>query len=198
MYVSRPRCGSAAILYARAAKGSASLGCRSIVTDSSPCLNPMMAGTSSGGGGEVADHAVKQRLTALVLEGAATEHGGDLGGKHGTPDRILQEFRSDRLFVGQVGLHHVIVVIGHQLDQGMTCFLGLLNKFGGDLLDGVVLTDPRLTTPREGAHPDQVDDPNEVRLRADRQLYHSGYGIEPVLDRLHAVLEARGRTGEIF
>ena len=156
----------------------------------------MMAGTSSGDG-RIGDDSIQQRLHAFVLEGAAAEYGGDLGGQHRAPDRVLQQLRSDRVLVGQEGLHHVIVVIGHQLDQRMASFLRLISKFGGNLLDGVVLTDLGLTAPGEGAHVDQVDDTDEVRFRANRQLHHGGYGIEPILDRLYAVLEARTRTVEL-
>ena len=119
---------------------------------------------------QVGDHGVQQRLHTLVLEGAATEYGSDLGCQYRATDRILEQLRGDRILVGQVGLHHVIVMIGDQLDQRMTCRLRLIDQVGRDLLDRVVLADLGLAAPGERAHLDQVDDTDEVRLRADRQL----------------------------
>src|SRR5688500_203140 len=145
---------------------------------------------------QISDDSVQQRLHTFVLEGAAAEYGGDLGREHRTTDRVLQQLWSDRLLVGQEGLHHVIVVIGHQLDKRVASCLSLISKFSRNLLDCVVLTDLRLTAPGERAHVDQVDDADEVRFRANRQLHHGGYGTEPILDRLYAVLEAGTRTVE--
>jgi N-acyl-D-aspartate/D-glutamate deacylase len=91
----------------------------------------------------------------------------------------------------------VIVMIGHQLDQRVTSLLCLINQLSGDLFDRVVLADLGLATPGERAHLDQIDDTDEVRLRANRQLDDGRYGIQPVLDRLDAVLEAGAGTVEL-
>ena len=75
--------------------------------------------------------------------------------------------------------------------------LGRLHHVGRDLLDRVVLTDGRLAAPGQRAHPDQVDDADEVGLGPDRQLQHRGDGVQPVLDRVDAEVEARTRPVQL-
>ena len=62
--------------------------------------------------------------------------------------------------------------------------LGLLDQVGGDLLVMEARTQG-LVVPDYGLHADQVDDPLEARLDAERKLEHQRLGAEAVLDHLH-------------
>ncbi len=64
---------------------------------------------------------------------------------------------------------------------------GLDRELGGDLDDLVLLAELVLVDDRLVR--DEVDDPAEVRLGADRQLDRHGMRAEPVDHRLHAALE---------
>ena len=62
-----------------------------------------------------------------------------------------------------------------------------LDEFSRDLDDLLLLAELILVDDRVAR--DQVDDPPEVPLRADRQLDRDGIGAEPVDHRLNAALE---------
>ncbi len=68
---------------------------------------------------------------------------------------------------------------------------------GRDLLDGVVLTHRGLAAPGQRAHPDQVDDADEVGLGADRQLQHQRRRGQPVDDHVDAAHELRAGAVEL-
>ena len=69
--------------------------------------------------------------TPLFLKALPQSTAVILEDKHGATDRVLQQLRSDRLLVGEVGLHQVVVVVGDQLDQRVVSCLRLLNKSAG-------------------------------------------------------------------
>ena len=136
--------------------------------------------------GQQLDDRVEQRLHALVLERGAAEDRGHLGVEAGPVQRLGDPLVRD-LFLGQVGLHQLVVVVGAGLDQLGAVFLGLLLEIVGDLDRLVVGTE--LVGPDQALHLDQVDDAFEVVLAADRQLDRQRVGAEPVLHRLHRVEE---------
>ena len=86
-------------------------------------------------------------------------------------------------------LEQRVVVVGDLLEQVFARGLGRFDELRGDLrffLFGaqLVLVDDRL-------HLHEVDDAEEVRLRADRQLDRHGMRAEAVDHRLHAAVEVR-------
>ncbi len=119
--------------------------------------------------GQVGDDGIKHGLHALVLERRSAHHRI----RHRVDGHVSntgdQLFFSD-LFATQVLFHHGVVLLGDLLHEDLAVFLGLGLKVRWDVLDGVVLTDGDLAAPRQRAHLDQVDDPDEVVLDADRQL----------------------------
>ena len=144
--------------------------------------------------GQVVEDGVEQRLHALVLEARAAEDRRERGTlaavevECGLADVGLQAVDLDLLAL-EVVLHQLVVVLGDCLDQGGPGGLGGLLVLRRDvgllpLLAEVVLVD-------DGLHGDEVDDPLEVRLRADRQLDGDGDRAESVDHGLHALVEVR-------
>ena len=143
---------------------------------------------------QVVEDRVEQRLHALVLEARAAEDGRERGAlaavevERGLADVGLQAVHLDVLAL-EVVLHQLVVVLGDGLDQRGAAGLGGLLVLGRDvgllpLLAEVVLVD-------DGLHGDEVDDPAEVRLSADRQLDRDRDGAEAVDHRLDALVEVR-------
>ena len=133
-------------------------------------------------------HRVEQRLHALVLEGRAAQHGRELDLERGLADRGDQPLGRD-LGLLEDQLDELVVVVGDLVEQRLARGLGDLEVLGRDvgdleLLAEVVLVDDRL-------HVDQVDDPAELGLGADRQLDRHGVRAEAVDHRLDALLEVR-------
>ena len=95
------------------------------------------------------------------------------------------------LLAAEVGLHEVVVGLGDGLDQLLPVLGDHVGHVGRDLLDGVVLALLDLAAPGQRAHLDQVDDSDEVVLRADGQLDRQRLGAEPVLDGPHGEVEVR-------
>ena len=138
---------------------------------------------------QVVEHAVEQRLDALVLERGAGEHRRDRDVERRCAERALQHLRRDRLFVEQVGLHQLVVVVGDRVDQLVVVLLRLFGELGRDLLD--VHLRAEVVGPGDRAHLDEVDDAAEVLLLADRQLHRNRARAEAVDHRLHGGEEVR-------
>jgi hypothetical protein len=140
------------------------------------------------GRGQVVDDRVEQGLDALVLERRAAQDGGQLGGEGRLADRALERLLGHvRLLEDQ--LEQDVVVVGDLLEQvfarGGGRFLEVLRDLDLFLfLAHVVVVDDRF-------HRDQVDDAEEVPLRADRQLDRHRVRGEAVDHRLHALVEVR-------
>ena len=136
--------------------------------------------------GQQLDDRVEQRLHALVLERGAAEDRGHLGVEAGPVQRLGDPLVRN-LFLGQVGLHQLVVVVGAGLDQLGAVFLGLLARSSG--ISIVSYSAPSSSVQISAFHLDQVDDAFEVVLAADRQLDRQRVGAEPVGHRLHRVEE---------
>ena len=91
------------------------------------------------------------------------------------------------LLVVQVGLEQLVVVVGAGLDQVGAVLVGELLEVLGDLL--VLELGAELVLPDERLVLDQVDDADEVRLLADRDLDRQRVGAEPVAHGLDGVEE---------
>src|SRR4051794_18088220 len=138
--------------------------------------------------GEVVEHGVQQRLHALVLERAAAEDRGQLDGQRGLADGGLQLLGVDVAGL-EVRLGELVVEVRDLVDEGLARGGGGVDELGRDVDDLLVLA--QVVEIADGLHPDQVDDPGEVALRAPRQLHRHGVGAEAVVHRLDGVLEAR-------
>ncbi len=189
-YVSLPTCGSVMILNASAANGSPSSALRS----SSSLPFDVHAGDRRkvDRRRQVVDDRVEQRLHALVLERAAVEHGNDLVGDRGAPERVLQVFDGDRL-VGDVLLEDRVAVVRQHVDQLVVVLLGLLLELVGDV-DDVPLRAELFVVPDERLHLEQVDDAGVVALGADRELHDGGGGLEAILDAVERLEEVRAEA----
>src|SRR4051794_2404815 len=137
---------------------------------------------------EVVEHGVEQRLHALVLEGGAAEDRRHVEVERRLADRRLELVDRD-LGLLEDELDELVVVVGDLLEEVLARLVGAVGVVGGDvddleLLAELVLVDDRL-------HADQVDDPDEVGLRPDRQLHRHGMRTEAVDHRLDGLLEVR-------
>ena len=139
---------------------------------------------------------VEQGLDALVLERRAAQDRVDLVGQRGATDRGLELLDGEGALL-EVLLHDLVVGLGQRLEQLLAVLRGLLGEVGRDLLDGVVLTHRGLAVPGQGAHADQVDDTEEVRLRADRELEDQRGGVEAVDHHVDAAEEVRAGAVEL-
>ena len=138
---------------------------------------------------QVVDDGVEQRLHALVLEGGAEEDGRDRDRERRLAERAPDHVRRDRALVGEVGLEQLLVVLGDRVDQLVVVLVGLLLELLGDLDGGDLRAE--VVLPDGARHLDDVDDPAEVLLLADRQLHRDGMGPEAVDHRLHGGEEVR-------
>ena len=132
---------------------------------------------------QIIDHRVQHRLHALVLEGRAAQDRHEQVVDGALADQRL-ELGLGRRLAFEIGLRRGLVDLGGQLHQLLVIFLGLIDQVGGDLL----VMEARaqgLVVPDHGLHANQVDDPLEARLDAERKLEHQRLGAEAVLDHLH-------------
>jgi hypothetical protein len=137
---------------------------------------------------QVVEDGVQQRLHALVLEGRAAEDRRELDLQGGLADRLLEAVDRD-LGLLEDELDQLVVVVGDLVEQELARLGGAVGVLGRDV-DHVVLR-PELVLVDDGLHPDQVDDPDEVGLRADRELDRNGVRAQAVAHRLDAALEVR-------
>src|SRR5829696_912171 len=138
--------------------------------------------------GEQLDDRVEQRLHALVLEGGAAEDGRHLDVEGRAVKRLGDPVVRDLLVV-EVSLHQLVVVVGAGLDQLGAVLLGLLGEVLGNVL--VLELRAELVLPDERLVLDQVDDPDEVALLADRDLDGKRVRSEAVAHRLDGLEEVR-------
>ena len=131
-------------------------------------------------------HRVEQRLHALVLEARAAQHRGDLDRQRRLADRLLEALGRDLLLL-EDHLDELVVVVGDLLEQVLARGRGLVGQLRGNVDDVLLLAELVLVDDR--LHLDQVDDPAEVGLGADRQLDRHRVGAEAVDHRLHAAVE---------
>ena len=101
-------------------------------------------------------------------------------------DRRLEPVDRDLLLL-EDHLEQLVVVVGDLLEQVLARGGGRLGVLGRDLDDVLLLAELVLVDDRVVL--DQVDDPLEVRLGADRQLDRHRVRGEAVDHRLHAALE---------
>src|SRR6266571_247079 len=131
------------------------------------------------------DHGVEHRLDALVLERRAAQYRVGLADDRGAADAGLDVLGRELLAL-EVALHDGVIDVRERLDELLAVLGGLLGEVGRDLLDRIILAFLGLAAPGQRAHPDQVDDADEVVLVADRQLEYQRRGVEPVDHHLDA------------
>ena len=131
---------------------------------------------------EIVDHAVEQRLDALVLERRAEHDRRQRVGERARPQGALDHLGRDERLVGQVGLRQLVVVLGDRVDQQVVVLVRLLGQVGRDLADGELLAQVVLVDDR--VHLDEVDDAAVMLLLADRELDRHRVGAELVHHRL--------------
>ena len=137
---------------------------------------------------EEVEHGVEQRLDALVLERRAAQHRGELDVQRRLADRGDQLGGRD-LGLLEDQLDEPVVVVRDLLEQVLAGGLGGVDVAFRDLGDLEVLAELVLVDDR--LHVDQVDDPAEAALGADRQLDRHGVRAEAVDHRLDALVEVR-------
>ncbi len=176
-------------LKARAANGAESSARRSAASPSEPSLprDEALDRLHLERRGQELDDRVEQRLHALVLEGGAAEHGGDLQVQRRAVQRLGDPLVRDLLLV-EVHLHQLVVVVGAGLDQVRARLVDGVHHLGGDVLEGLELG-AQLVLPDERLVLDQVDDALELVLGADRELDRQRVGAEALLHRLDRVVE---------
>ena len=97
------------------------------------------------------------------------------------------DLRDRDLVILEDHLHDLVVVVGDLLEQVLAGDGGGIDEVGGDLDDLLVLAEVVLVDDRVVF--DQVDDPEEVGLGADRQLDRDRVRAEAVDHRLDAAVE---------
>ena len=128
------------------------------------------------------DHAVEQRLHALVLEGRAAQHRHEGVIDRALADAALQR-RDIRLLAGEIGFERGIVLLHRELDQRRARLGGGLGHVGRNL-DEIEFGAERFILPNHRLHQHQINDALEFALDADRQLRDQRHGTKPVLDHL--------------
>ena len=135
---------------------------------------------------QVLDDGVQQRLHAFVLEARAAEHRGYGDIQSGLTYGLPQLGRRD-LVALKVRLHDGVVVICDALNETAAILLGQAGQLGRNVYD--VPARAEFVAIDDGVHLDQVDDPVELRLTADRQLQRQGMRAEAVDHHLQTVEE---------
>ena len=144
-------------------------GGRAVVLALARARGPRSAARRAGW--QEVEHGVEQRLHALVLERGAAQHRRELDVERRLADR------RDQAVGGNLGLLEdqldelvvVVLTVSSRCSRGDLRLVGDLGRDVGDVevLAELVLVEDRL-------HVDQVDDPAEVGLGADRQLDRHG------------------------
>ena len=129
--------------------------------------------------GEVHVHAVEHELDALVLVGGADEHRRHLQRDGHAADGGVQLLDA-RLLLGQELVGDGVVVVGDRRDHVVASGLDLLEAVGRDLFLADVLAVVAVEV--EGLLLDEIDDPLEVGLLADRQLDGDGVVAQLLLE----------------
>src|SRR5215218_200347 len=137
---------------------------------------------------EVVDDRVEQRLHALVLEGGAAEDGRELEAEGGFADRRL-DARGRNLLILEDHLDDLVIEVRDLLEQVLARGRGLIGEVLGDLDDLLLLAEVVLVDDRVVL--DEIDDPAEFALGADRQLDRHGVCAKAVDHRLDAAREVR-------
>ncbi len=135
---------------------------------------------------QVVDHRVEQRLHALVLEARAAQHRRHPDRQRRRTDRLL-EARSWNLLLLEDHLEQLIVVVRDLLQQVLAGGSGVLGELRRNLDHILVLAELVLVDDRDVL--DQVDDPAEAALGADRKLDRYRVRTEAVDHRLHTPVE---------
>ena len=179
-----PTNGSDMILNANALKGaSSSAG----LVSSSPVRGSMpTTARDIGRCGQIVDDCVQKHLHALVLEGAAAEHGREFDRERGRPDGRLQAFLRG-LAALEIAFHQLFVGVRQRLEQPAASLLGGLDEIVGDGTFRPV--DPHVVLVQIGDHAHDVDDAPQGVLLPDRQLDHQRTRAEPVDHGLHRMDE---------
>ena len=114
---------------------------------------------------------------------------GDLARDGPSPESFTEKIYVG-LLLGHVELHHLLVVIGQDLQQVVPVGVGLLFHVVGD---GPVfpLFAHAFGRPVMRGHRDEVDDAVEVLLLSDRELSHDRQSVQTVVDHLHRAEEIR-------
>src|SRR5262245_32971912 len=142
------------------------------------------------------DHAVEQRLDALVLERRPADHRHERAlalvadrAVHARAERRL-DFVFGDVFAVEVLLEDLVVGLADLFDQLLAVVLGLFEHPGRNLADdvvgahGLVLVGDRL-------HLDEIDYADELVFRADRQLNRDRVGFELGADLIEGAREVR-------
>src|SRR4051812_6629269 len=141
---------------------------------------------------EVVHDRVEHRLDAAVLERRTAHDGVDLALDGELADRAL-DLLGRELLAAEVLLEQRVVGLGDRLHQLVAVLLGPLAQVGRDLLDLVGGAEGhvalRVAGPDQGAHVDEVDDADEVALRADGQLDDQRLRAEALDDGVDRVVK---------
>ena len=136
---------------------------------------------------QIVEHAIEQRLHALVLEGRAAEQGIEGAVDRALADEFL-ELRLVRLVALKVSFHGLVVDLNGHLDELVAIFLGLVQEIGGDV-DVAEARAKRILVPDHALHADEIDNTFEIAFSADWQLHDKRLRAEAVDDRAHAIEE---------
>ena len=141
---------------------------------------------------EVLHDRVEERLHALVLEGRAGEHRRDGPGEGAAPERAADHLGCDLALVLEVRLHELVVELGDGVDERVVTRLGRGREARRHVVDRELGAE-RVHV-RDRLHLDEVDDPDEPVLLADREVDRHRVRAEPVAHRLHGRVEVRARA----
>src|SRR5918998_3903992 len=135
---------------------------------------------------QIVDHAVKERLDALVLERRSAEDGGHLD-----LERRLADGRADLVWLDllaiQIHDHELLVLVGDGLEQLLPVLLGPIPHAGRDL--GLLPLGTQIVLVDDRLHLHEVNDPPEVGLSPDRELHRHRVRPETVAHGLDRPVE---------
>ncbi len=94
-----------------------------------------------------------------------------------------------RRLVLEVRLHELVVELGDEVDESVVACVRSVCELGGDLLDAELGAERVRVSDR--LHLDEVDDPRELILAADRDVDRDGPRAEAIAHRLHGGVEVR-------
>jgi hypothetical protein len=142
-------------------------------------------GRTVGGRREGVDHDVQQGAEADRLRRRPEDDGHELAVRDGRPQGLDDVGLLQRPLV-QITGQEVVVGLGHGLDELLPDALHRLREVGRDVR---LLDLPRRVAEDVSLHPQDVHEPAEAALLADRHVERHEAALEPALDRLERPAE---------
>ena len=143
----------------------------------------------------IVDNRVEQRLDALVLERRAAQYRNEALVQRTLADQRLQG-RCVGLVAFEILFHHVIVLLDSKLDQ----LFAIFSRFVGHILRDFTISifgTQIFVLPGDRTLVHQIDETDQARFNADRQIENRWGRAETIDDRLYAEFEIRAGAVEL-